>query len=426
MKYFKNTSWVFAEKILRIFAAVFVGVWVARYLGPENLGILSYAQSFIGILLAFSTLGLNGILVRELVKSPEDKSILLGTSFILQTFGSFFLFVLLFIGISLSDNDAFTNKIIILLGVTTFFQSFNVIGLYFQSIVYSKVVVIGSLISLVISSTLKITLILSQAPLISFVYVLVFDSIIIAIGLIYFYINENQSIKNWKFSLSKAKGLLLDSWPLLLSGIIVSVYMKIDQIMIKEMMDSQAVGQYAAAVRLSEAWYFIPTVISGSLFPAIVNAKKKNEKLYYNRLQNLYDLMVLISISIALPMTFLSDWLVDLLYGKEFYLTGSVLSIHIWAGIFVFLGVSRSGWILNENLQRYTSLYLGIGMIFNVALNYILIPLNGIMGAAMATLISQSISVLFAPLLFKKTRISFYMMIRSLTFINLLKKVKHV
>ncbi len=422
-KYFENTSWVFAEKILRIFAALFVGVWVTRYLGPKNLGILSYAQSFVAIFLAFSTLGINTVLVRELVKNPKDKSKLLGTSFALQTVGSVFLLTFLLIGINLSENDDFTNKIILLLGSVTFFQSFQVIGLYFQSIVYSKVVVIGSVISLAVTSLLKIALILTESPLIYFVYAIISETILIAIGLIYFYLRENESIRSWFFSKNTAKRLLRDSWPLILSTIVVSIYMKVDQVMIKEFYDSNSVGQYAAAVRLSEAWYFIPTVICSSLFPAIVNAKGISEKLYYNRIQNLYDFMVYISLSIAIPMTFMSDLIVDFLYGNAFQQTGEVLSIHIWAGIFVFLGVSRGGWILNENLQRYTSLYLGVGMLANIALNFILIPKFGILGAAWATLIAQSISVLFAPLLFKPTRISFFMMIKALTFYRLFKMI---
>ncbi len=424
IRYFKNTSWVFGEKILQIISSLFVGVWVARYLGPENLGILSYAQSFVAIFLAFSTLGLNGILVRELVKNDADKNLLLGTSFLLQTMGSTILIILLMVGINFSNNDSFTNKIIILLGSVTFFQSFGVITSYYQSIVKSKYVVIGSAVGLLISSTLKIILILTHAPLIKFVYVIFSDSIVIALGLIYVYTKGTQSIFKWSFSLKKAKNLLRDSWPLILSGIIVSIYMKIDQVMIKEMMNNQSVGQYAAAVRLSEAWYFIPSVISSSLLPAIVNAKKHSQELFYNRLQKLYDLMVWVSLAIAIPMTFLSDWVIEILYGNEFYLSGQVLSVHIWAGIFVFLGVSREGWVLSENLQRYTSLYLGIGMVSNVILNFILIPIYGVIGAAIATLLSQSISVLFAPLFFKPTRISFYMMIKSLSFYSLIKNNK--
>ena len=127
--------------------------------------------------------------------------------------------------------------------------------------------------------------------------------------------------------------------------------MKIDQVMIKEMMNAEAVGQYAAAVRLSEVWYFIPMVITASLFPAIINAKKKNENLYYLRLQRLYDFMAFMAIAIALPMTFLSDWIVELLYGAQYNQAGSVLVIHIWAGVFVFLGVASAKWFLVENLQ---------------------------------------------------------------------------
>lgn len=421
IRYLKNTSWVFAEKILRIIAALIIGVLVTKYLGPRDFGILSYAQSFIAIFMAFSTLGLNSILVRELVKNQSDRYILLGTSFILQTLGSIVLMTSLIIAISFNNDDTFTNKIIIILGSVTFLQSFSIIDLYFQSIVKSKLTVITSVIGLIISSILKIILLFIEAPLIYFVYVIVSDSLVLVIGYIFFYWKEQQSIKKWKFSKKKAKELLKDSWPLILSGIIVSIYMKVDQLMIKAMMNDESVGQYAAAVRLSEAWYFIPGVICASLFPAIVNAKAKSEDLYYNRLQRLYDLMVWLSLSIAIPMTFISNWLVDFLYGDEFFLTGDVLSLHIWAGVFVFLGVSRGGWIINENLQRYSSLYLGLGMITNVGLNYFLIPILGIMGAAWATLIAQSVSVLLAPLLFKPTRLSFFMMMKSLTFQSFFK-----
>ncbi|MCR1025127.1 flippase [Cellulophaga baltica] len=420
MRYFTNTSWVMGEKLLQIVSSIIIGVWVARYLGPENLGILSYAQSYVAIFLSFSTLGLNGILVRELVLNPQDKNNLVGTSFILQSLGSILLMSVLVIGIQFTKNTDLLNKIIIILGTVTFFQSFGVIKSYFESIVESKYIVYVSVIGMVISSVLKVYLILTEAPLIYFVYVILSDSIVIALGQIYFYKKKKLSLKSWTFSAQKAKKLLKDSWPLILSGIIVSVYMKVDQIMIKEIMDTASVGQYSAAVRLSEAWYFIPIVISSSLFPAVVNAKKISEELYYKRLQKLYDLMVIISLSIAIPFTFLSEFLVQFLYGDAYYLSGGVLSIHIWTGIFVFLGVSRGNWILNENLQRYTSLYLGIGMLINLILNWFFIPKFGIIGAAYATLISQSVSVLFAPYLFKATRISFYMMIKSLTFYNII------
>lgn len=422
MKYFKNTSWMMSEKALRIVAALTIGIWVSRYLGPSDLGILSYAQAFVGLFAAFSTLGLDRLLARELVKNPEEKYLLLGTSFILQTIGSTILVSFLFLSIYINDNDELTNKVIIIMGLLTFVNSFNVIAAYFQSIVKTKQVVITSIIGLVLFSSIRIALILNDAPLIYFVYAIAFDTVFLILGAIYVYFYNKQSIFKWQFSMVMAKSLLSDSWPLILNTIFISVYVRIDQIMIENFMNSVSVGQYAAAVNLSQAWYFIPGIIGSSLFPAIVNAKKISEKLYKDRLQKLYDLMVVLAVAIAIPMTFLSDWLVELLLGDEFYLTGGVLSIHIWAGVFVFLGVSVSKWILTENLQKVSSVSLFIGMVANILLNVIMIPKYGIYGAAFATLISQSISVLFAPLLFKKTRPSFFMMIKALSFSSIFKR----
>lgn len=416
-----NTSWVLGEKILRIISALFIGVWVTNYLGAEDFGIFSYAQSLVGILTAFSTLGISSILTRELVNSPEKHNELVGTSFILQTIGSILLIILLIVGLQFSSSDSSTKKIAIVLATATFFQSFGVIVQYFQSIVKSKFIVIASISSLVLSSIAKVTLILIKAELMAFVYVLVFDNLILALGYLYFYKKNNLTFLNWSFNLSRAKNLLKDSWPLILSSIVISIYMKIDQIMIKEMIGNIANGQYAAAVRLSEAWYFIPVVISSSLFPAIINAKKISEEFYYKRLQRFFDLMFGIALFIAIPMTFLSDWLIQLLYSSEYSLSANVLSIHIWTGIFVFLGMARSGWIINENLQRYQTLYLTIGMISNVGLNYFLIPKYGIEGAAYASLAAQAISVLIAPVFFKPTRITFSMMMKSFFFVFLFK-----
>lgn len=416
-----NTSWVLGEKILRIISALFIGVWVTNYLGASDFGVYSYAQSLVGILMAFSTLGINSILTRELVKQPDDHNELIGTSFILQTVGSVVLISLLVIGLEFSDSSASTKKIALLLAAATFFQSFSVIAQYFQSIVKSKFVVIASIISLIISSVAKVVLILIKAKLIAFVYILVFDNITIILGYLYFYKKNKNIIFHWSFKLTRAKALLKDSWPLILSSIVISIYMKIDQVMIKEMIGNIANGQYAAAVRLSEAWYFIPVVISSSLFPAIINAKKVSEDFYLKRLQKLFDLMFGIAILIAIPMTFLSGWLVELLYSSEYILSSKVLSIHIWTGAFVFLGMARSGWIINENLQKYQTMYLTLGMIVNIILNYFWIQDYGIVGAAYASLIAQAISVLFAPYFFKPTRITFYMMIKSIFFVSFFK-----
>ena len=403
MKYFINTSWLFGEKILRMVVGLFVGIWVARYLGPEQFGLFSYAQSFVGLFTAIATLGLDGIVVRELVKDDTRRDELIGTAFWLKLMGAFGVLIVLAIAVNFTSNDSYTNSLVFIIASATIFQSFNVVDMYFQSKVLSKYIVYANVISLFISSIVKIVLILNEAPLIAFAWVVLFDSFILAGGFIYFYIKnrrhseqperhsvlDTESSFAWKINKSTALSLLKDSWPLILSGIVISIYMKIDQVMIKEMMNAQAVGQYAAAVRLSEAWYFIPMAIVSSLFPSIINAKKVSDKLYLERLQRLYSLMVWLAIAIALPMTFLSDWVVNLLYGNAYQEAGSVLMIHIWTGVFVFLGVAFSHYLIVENLMMKSFYRTALGTILNIIFNFILIPKYGIYGAAIATLLGQ-------------------------------------
>ena len=427
MKYFKNTSWLFFEKILRMFVGLFVGIWVARYLGPERFGLFSYAQSFVGLFTAIATLGLDSIVVRELVKDESKATELISTAFYLKLMGAILTLLVLAIATYFTSNDRYTNLLVFIIASATIFQSFNVIDMYFQSKVLSKYVVFSNIISLFVSSIVKIILILIDAPLVAFAWAILFDSIVLAMGLIYFFIKHSTyEIKKIKFNKTIATSLLKDSWPLILSGVVISIYMKIDQVMIQEMLGNEAVGQYAAATRLSEIWYFIPTVVASSLFPAIVNAKRQSEELYYDRLQKLFDLVVWMAIAIALPMTFLSDMIVDILYGEQYSQAASVLMIHIWASIFVFLGVVSGNWFINENLQLLAFWRAFYGMIANIFLNLLFIKKYGIQGVAVATLISQIIAAYMFDLFNKNTRNLFLLKIKSLFMINTLIRIIRV
>jgi len=369
-----------------------VGIWVARYLGPEKYGLLSYAQAFVGLFSSVASLGLDSIVVRELVRYSEKEKRLLGTVFVLKLFGAFISLGLLGMAIGFTNSDSLTKTLVFIVASAVIFHSFNVIDLYFQAKVMSKYVVYANSFSLLLSALVKIYLIFHQAPLEAFAWIVLFDSIIMAVGYLYWYwkLNKDFFLNHLQVDWRLAVTLLHDSWPLIFSGMVIAIYMRIDQVMIKEMLDDQAVGNYAAAVRLSEAWYFIPMVISSSLFPAIVNAKKVSDALYYQRLQRLYDFMVLLAVSIAVPMSFLSDMVVKILYGKEYQEASEVLSVHIWAGVFVFLGVVSSKWFVVENLQKYNLYRTVMGAFINIVLNFLFIPSYHLVGAAFATLVSQA------------------------------------
>ena len=415
-KYFFNTGWLMAEKVLRLFVGLFVGVYVARYLGPERFGLLSYAMSFVGLFTAFATLGLDSIVVRNLVQNIEDRDQLLGTAFILKLMGGILLLGAVAFAVRFTSSDSYTKLLIFIIAGGMIFESLKVIDFYFQSQVMGRFSSIAGACALCVSSLFKILLVFFQASLVWFAVAQVFSTGILAVMLLLFY-SKQSSIVKWNFKWNTAKVLLADSWPLILSGLVIMIYMRIDQVMIKEMLDSEAVGNYAVAVRLSEAWYFIPIAIANSLFPAILSARKISKQLYYKRLQQFYDLMVLISVSIALPMTFLSSWLISILYGEAYSSAGSVLSIHIWAGVFVFLGVASGKWFLAENMQLYLFLRTFYGMVINIILNLILIPKYGLAGAAIATLSAQFFAAYLSDLFNKKTRPTFFVKTRCLFFL---------
>ena len=303
-RYFANTSWLMGHRVLSIVVALFVGVYVARYLGPERFGLLSYAMSFVGLFTALATLGLDGIMVRELVKTPERRDELLGTAFWLKAGGAILMWVGITAAIPFTNNDTQTNILIAIIAFGVIFQAFNVIDFNYQAEVKSKYVVYAHLASLIISSVIKLVLVWIAAPLVWFACVFLLDAVLLAVGMTAMYLKNTGKVWYWKWRWETAKELLRDSWPLILSGMVISIYMKIDQVMIKEMLGAEQVGLYAAAVRLSEVWYFIPIVVTSSLFPAIINAKKVSEELYYQRLQKLYSLMIWMALAIALPMTF--------------------------------------------------------------------------------------------------------------------------
>lgn len=389
MRYFKNTSWLLGERILRMGVGLFVGIWIARYLGPEQFGLLSYAQSFVFLFTAIATLGLDGIVVRELVKDESKRDVLLGTAFALKLIGAIIILPVLYLAIQFTNNDDYTNLLVFIIASATIFQSFNVIDFYYQSKVLSKYVALANTVVLALSSTIKIVLILNEAPLLAFAAMTIFDGLVLTLGLVYYYRKMSHlNLLNWCFEWGEARNLFKDSWPLFLSGFVTMVYMRIDQVMIKEMINAEAVGQYAAAVKISEALYFIPVVMSNSLFPLILKAKEQGEAFYYERLQRFYTFLLWCMVGITIPLAFIGEWVIGFLFGKDYSQATSVLMIHIWTVIFVSLAVSSGRYLVAENLV-WKAFYRNIvGVMTNIVLNFYMIEAYGINGAAFATLIS--------------------------------------
>lgn len=391
-KYFVNTSWLLFEKITRLILKFFVTVAVIRYLGPYEFGVYSYSISFYGLFVAFVSLGMESISIRELIKHPEKRDEILGLVFYSQLFGAILAIALIALTLFITKENANTSFLILLISVSAFFQTFNVVDYYFRSKIKAKYSVYVLSTSLILVALIKLTLIFFKASLIYFILAYVSEFIFTSIGYTLIYHSQKLKIVDWKFDKKLAISLLKDSWPLILSGVVVSIYMKVDQVFIKNMLDAKEVGYYAAAVRISESWYFIPVSISNALFPAIVHAKNISKELYITRLQKFYDILAWIAIGISIPVSFFSTDIINLLYGSKYLASVPILTIYIWAGPAVFLGVASSQYLIAENLTKISFLRTSLGMIANVILNLTLIPIYGTIGSAIATLISYSLA----------------------------------
>jgi polysaccharide transporter, PST family len=412
-----NTGWLFADRIIRLGVGLFVGVWVARYLGPVQFGIFNYAQAFVSLFAVFATLGLDGIVVRDIVRDPVCLDETLGSAFLLKLIGGF-LTLLMTVGsiCLLRPDDRLTWLLVAVIAAGIVFQAFDVIDFWFQSQVMSKFTVIARNAAFLLVSLLKIVLILKHAPLVAFALAGLIEIMLGAAGLVTAYRLHGFRLLLWKGSRSRVKELIMESWPLVLSGLAIMVYMKIDQVMLGEMVGDEAVGLYSAAIRVSEIWYFIPSVIVSSVFPAIVASKTVDNTVYYNRISKLFKLLVGIAYLISIPMSLSATYIISVLYGPGYLAAGPILSIHIWASVFVFIGVGQGPWNINEGLVKLSLQRTLIGAIMNVALNMILIPAYSGIGAAIATVVSYAASAFFMNAFDKRTKTIYNIQIKALLF----------
>jgi PST family polysaccharide transporter len=411
-----NIGWLFVDKVIRMGIGLFVGLWVARYLGPGKFGLLNYATAFASLFGTIGQLGIDNILVRDLAAEPQRRDALLGSAFYLKLTSSVLILPVAVFAISLArrgDLDLFL--LVALCGAGSIVQSTNVIGSYFQSQVASKYTVYATNLAFIFAAGLRIVLVLLGASVIAFGYASLVELVLAALFLAYAYRHNRLAIRNWTFERKLARRLMHDGWPLIVSSVAISLYMRIDQVMIGQMLNDREVGIYSAAVRVSEMWYFVPMAVVSTLLPAIIESRRYGDVVYNKRVGNLYSLMAWSGITVGIVFAFMSPWVVQTLYGAEFADAQSVLRIHIWAGVPVALGVAYSTVLTAENAQVITLYATLIGAGANVLLNLVLIPMHGARGAAMATLVSYWM-VILSTLLFERSRRTGLAILKSFLF----------
>lgn len=410
-----NIGWQLADSLVRMGLGLLLGIWLARYLGPEQFGLLSYALAFVALFAPLAMPGLDDIVVRNLVREPEARGGLLGTTFLLKLGGGIVSVLASAAVIAwLRPEDAQSFWLVGIVAAGTLFQAFNAIELWFNARVQAKYPVLARNAAFLICALGKIALILGGAPLIAFAWIALAESVVGAITLVAVYRSRGWRLGEWTGRRAVAADLLRDSWPLFFSCIVIAAYLRIDQVMLGEMAGSEAVGVYSVAVRLAEMWLILSSAVYWSFLPGLVKARAENEALFYERLQKYYNLMAFSAYAIAIPVMLLANWLVGVLFGAAYVGAGPMLAVLIWANLFIYLENARSALFNVMNWYRLHLVTVALGAVLNVLLNLYLIPRYGGLGAAVASCIAYWFATHGACFLYRPLHRTGWMLTRAI------------
>jgi PST family polysaccharide transporter len=413
-----NIGWVTAARVIRMGGALVVGTMVVRYLGPTQYGIFSYAFAIYGLFNVVSGLGLDYLVVNDIAISKEvgTEEEVLGTALLLKGSAGV-LTTLAAIGFAWATHPGqhIVILLVAMLSSAAIFQGFDVVDYFFQAKIRSRIIIIPELIVFVLSNAARLLAVLFKCQLLTFGVIAAVEILATEFGFALVYWSMQRNLKRWRFSKTKAVSLLRSSWPLLIASLLIIVYMRTDQILLGSLSTKTVVGQYSAAAKLSEIWYTIPGLICASVMPKLLVGKESNSLLYYARLQRLYEVMVIVSVSIALLVTLLGKSIVLLLFGPAYLAAAAILQVHVWTGPFVFIGVVSSMQLIQENLTQVSLQRSIAGAVCNVILNLLLIPRYGGVGSAVATLLTQCTSAYLLDGIDSRTRHIFRMKTRALT-----------
>ena len=400
----KNAGWIIGEQIFQMVISLVVGVLSARYLGPSNYGALNYTASFVNFVLSIATLGMEGVVIKKMIMSPDDEGVYLGSCMVFRLISSIISSVSIFlIVVVLNPEDQLKWILVALQSFHLLFRSVYILDSWFQRHLKSRYVSIGKMVACLIVSAYKIFLLATHKSIVWFALSNSLTDVVVAVLLYVFYKSEHGQ----KLIFSKDKGfdVLSDSYHFILSGLMAATYSQMDRIMIGSMMTDLDVGLYTTATAICGMWVFVPTAIINSFRPKILELKKLGNEIHYERrLEQLYSFVIWLCIFVSALVCIFGGFIVHLLYGDAYIGAVSALRIAIWYETFAMIGTARGIWILCEDKNKYVKYYLGIGTVVNLILNWSMIPIWGINGAAMATLITQIVSSLVAPLFFKETR----------------------
>lgn len=419
----KNASWIIGIQIVKSLLGLVISMLTARFLGPSNFGLINYAASIVAFVTPIMYLGLNGVLVQEIVNTPEKEGEILGTS-VTMTFLSSLLCVIGVISFAAAVNRGERETVIVcaLYSTLLIFQSLELLNYWFQAKLLSKYASGVALFAYAVISGYKIYLLAAHKSIYWFALSNALDYMIIVIGL--FIVYKRLGGGRLRFNLSTARRLWGKSRYYIVSNMMIAIFAQTDRIMLKLMINDAATGYYSAAVACAGMTGFVFTAIIDSFRPLIFDDKKTDEIRYEKDMCRLYGIIIYLSLLQSLVITLFSGFIIKILYGAAYSASINALKLIVWYTTFSYLGSVRNIWILAENKQKYLWIINLSGALANVALNYILIPITGIMGAALASLVTQIFTNVIIGFIIRPIRYSNTLMLRALNPKEMTKAIK--
>lgn len=420
----KNASWIIACKIAQMVVNLFVGMLTARYLGPSNYGLINYAGSIVAFMVPVMQLGLGEIMVHQLVQEPEKEGEILGTS-VAMSLLSAIMCIAGITGFSMIANAGERDTIIVcvLYSLSLCFQAVELVNYWFQAKLLSKHTSIMMFCAYLVVACYKVFLLATGKSVFWFAVSQALDHMIIAIGCMVIY--KKLEGKGFSISVPRAKALFSSSRYYIIAGLMVSIFTQTDKIMIKQMLDSEQTGFYSSAAACAGLTNFVFAAIINSLRPTIFENRRKSVEAFENSLAVLYCIIIYLSLAQCAVMTLLAKPIITFLYGTSYLPAAPALQIVVWYTTFAYLGTIRNIWMLAENKQKYLWVINLTGAVANVLLNYILIPIWGINGAALASLITQFFTNVIVGYIIPSIRRNNRIMVSSLNVAYFIKKVKY-
>lgn len=398
-KVLSNVAWAMAGKAVSMVGVLFVGILVGRYLGPEKYGLMNYVISYVAIFEILAAFGLDNIEIRELSRHSEDRDAIMGTCFGLRLIFACVAYLAIAVFLWRFESDSYTIKMILAYALHLFVIPFNLARNYFTSIVQNKYVVQSQILRTILGAGIKVALLWLRAPLTYFILAAAFDFFLLAGGYAAAYQKKAGHLRDWRFEWERVSFLLCEAFPLLLSGAAVIIYQRIDQVIIKKMLNSAEVGYFATAGLFVGVVLFLPSVLVQTITPLLVRLRVQNPSLYEQRKREMMDVVVWSALGVSLVVCVLASPLIRWTYGVAYAPAVPVLQVLIWKTAGMSLATSSGQIIIIEGLQKWVVVRNLLGCALCVGGNLILIPRLGILGSAWATIVTVLGAGWFAHLL---------------------------